>query len=267
MELDTKSIYITQFPGDKNFWVCRCTGSTNSGFPLFGVETKESAESLGRRVAAILGVAFYASKARDLQSEAKGNSLLLCSFTRLRVMKTLSGECGLYAEDQSGKYQLLFASGDPNEIGRYASEMSELLNVPLKVDVQSYKSKSTTSESGGKKKMAKSGKVNKTKLCQELLLQGVPDKEAIDQLTAAHVAEGKSPERAASRAKTFFNFMKGKGKVKAAPVVEKEATTPASYESAVQTGEAFAVESTEVEEKPAPVEEADPVEEEVEAEE
>jgi hypothetical protein len=252
MELDTKSIYISQFPGDKNFWVCKCTGSTNSGFPLFGVETKESAESLGRRVAAILGVAFYASKARDLQSEAKGNSLLLCSFTKLRVTKTLSDECGLYAEDQSGENYLLFASGDPNEIGRYASEMSELLNVPLKVDVQSYKSKITTSESGGKKKMAKSGKVNKTKLCQELLLQGVPDKEAIDQLTAAHVAEGKSPERAASRAKTFFNFMKAKAKVSSTPVVEKEVKEAPVEEPAIDVEEAAPVMESE-----APVEEVE----------
>jgi hypothetical protein len=221
MELDTKSIYIAQFPGDKNFQICKCTGS-NQGFPLFGIETRKSAESFGRSVAGILGVAFYASKAKDLWSEGKGNPFLLCSITRLRVMKALSGECGLYAEDQSGNHQLLFASSDPDEIGKYASEMSELFNVPVKVDVQSYKSKTNTSESGGKKKMAKSGKVNKTKLCQELLMRGASDKEALYQLTVAHVAEGKSPERAASRAKAFFSYMKAKAKVSSAPVVKKE---------------------------------------------
>jgi len=249
MELDTKSIYVTQFPGDKNFQICKCTGS-NQGFPLFGVETKKSAESFGRSVAAILGVAFYASKAKDLWMESKGNALPLCSFTRLRVMKTLSGECGLYAEDQSGNHQLLFASSNPNEIGKYASEMSELFNVPVKVDVQSYKSKTNTSESGGKKKMAKSGKVNKTKLCQELLMRGASDKEAIDQLTAAHVAEGKSPERAASRAKTFFSYMKAKAKVSSAPVVKKE-VKKAPVEEPV-----LVEETTPVVEEEAPVEEA-----------
>jgi hypothetical protein len=145
-------------------------------------------------------------------------------------METPSGECGLYAEDQSGKHCLWFASSDPNEIGNYASEMSELFNVPVKVDVQSYKSKDSTSESGGKKKMAKSGKVNKTKLCQELLLQGVPDKEAIDQLTAAHLAEEKA-------------------KVSSAPVVKKEVRKAPVEEPA-----------TDVEEPTPIVEEGTPVE-------
>lgn len=147
MEICAKSIYVTQFPEDEKFWICRCSES-NQGFPLIGVETKEGAESLGRRVAGILGVTFYASRARDLWSEGKGEHLNL--FTMLRVKKTFSDECGLYIEDQSGNCSLLFASENPDEIAKYASEMSELLNVPVKTDVSSYKG-NILSRIGGKK--------------------------------------------------------------------------------------------------------------------
>jgi len=237
MNIDTKSIYVTQFSEQsREFWICRCTIS-NFGIPLFGMETREAAESFGRKIAEFLGVAFYASKAKDLWSES--TEVPFCSFTTFRVTKTLSDECGLYVEeDQFGRRRLLFASDNPDEIKKYAFEMSKLFSVPVKVDAEIKYRKSESISNGGGEKMAKEEKVNKTKLCQELLAQNIPDNEIINQLTAAHISEGKDPKYAANRAKVFLKYMKGK--VGSNSTSErKKVAAKTSYEQAVQTGEAF----------------------------
>jgi len=217
--IDTKSIYVTQFPGDKKFWICRCTES-NFGIPLFGIEVKEAAESLGRKVAEVLGVAFYASKAKDLWSEC--TEVPFYSFVTFRVTKTLSDECGLYVEDQSERRRLLFASSDPDEIKRYASEISKLFNVPVKVDAEIEYCKPNSIGDDGGKKMAKSKKINKMQLCRNLMAQGVSDDEIIKQLTEANISEGKDPAFAAKRAKVVFKYLKRKVKGGTATTVKKD---------------------------------------------
>lgn len=224
--LYVKSIYINRAVSgnDERSCVYKCT-DTDYGVPLFQVESEESAERLGRKIADILDVEFYVGK--PIVRTGKSNEPTLISeakedmsefISKLYIARTLSDECGLYGIVSSEARRLLFASDSLSEILKYAPRIGEVLGVNVEMndaDILYLKSKESRSKESGGTKMAKepkSKKVNLTHLCRDLLAKGTPDKKIVERLVAAHLEKGKDKAYAEKRAKVFLKYMKGQTK-------------------------------------------------------
>lgn len=239
--IDIKSIYIDEVEVGE-FCVYRCD-EANYSFSLFRVNSKEIAEDIGRKLASIFSVKFYIGKPNDLISEGRGKEVF-CS-GKLYITKTLSDECGLYLEIPSGDRRLLFASDDPDEIIGYAPRIGKVLELSVEVNdidvsflkrkkTKSTETESTETESGGSK-VAKSKKVNKMKLCRELLANGTPDEEIVKQLVAIHLEEGKDKEFAEKRAGVVLKYLKRQTKPKQTKKETKKEVTEQNKEAILET--------------------------------